>query len=120
LLTSPSRDRAGQLAAEWGLDRAAIRVIPNPVDEEFFRPDPAAAPEDGLVLYVGRLERRKGVEALAEALPRIRSACPHARLRLVGQDHPSGPEGASMKEHLRRRLRDAGVPEAAVEFTGAV
>src|SRR5207245_2588320 len=48
------------------------------------------------------------------------TVCPQARVRFVGQDHPSGPGGASMSDHLRRRLRDAGVPDAAVEFRGAV
>jgi glycosyltransferase involved in cell wall biosynthesis len=69
---------------------------------------------------VGRLERRKGVEVLMEALPAVLGAVPETRVRLIGRDHRSGPGGAWMSGHLRELLREAGVPEQAVEFGGPV
>ncbi len=122
LVTSPSRSLATEVARAWGLDAASVHVIPNPIDEERFAPGPDGSSAEGgpSVLYVGRLERRKGVETLADAFPAIRRAVPTARLRFVGKDHPSGPGGTSLAAHLRARLRAAGVPDDAVDLHGAV
>jgi glycosyltransferase involved in cell wall biosynthesis len=119
LVTSPSRRLATDVAAHWRLRPSAVRVIPNPIDEEMFCPDGPAA-DNRTILYVGRIERRKGVETLIDALPEILRSVPNARLRLVGKDHPSGPGGSSLSDHLRQRLRDSGVPAGAVEFAGPV
>jgi glycosyltransferase involved in cell wall biosynthesis len=118
LVTSPSRNLAEQVAKHWHLGARAIEVIPNPIDVDLFRPDSTTAANERLLTYVGRVERRKGVESLAEAFLIIRKAFPSTRLRFIGQDHCSGPGGASMSGHLRRRFREAEIPDAAVEFTG--
>jgi glycosyltransferase involved in cell wall biosynthesis len=46
-------------------------------------PDGRTAPE---ILFVGRLERRKGVDVLLAAWPRVLAALPAARLHVVGPD----------------------------------
>jgi phosphatidylinositol alpha-mannosyltransferase len=64
-------------------------VIPNGIDYARFA-DPALRPpepfDDGrpTVLFVGRLERRKGLRYLLEAFARVQAACPEARLLVVG------------------------------------
>jgi glycogen synthase len=120
MVTSPSRQLAEEVARTWSLDRKSVRVIPNPIDDELFQTRDDAVPETLDVVYVGRVERRKGVETLIEALPAILNDFPRARVRLVGKDHPSGPGGMSMSDHLRQRLKDLRVPETAVEFHGPV
>jgi glycogen(starch) synthase len=120
LITSPSRKMAEEIADQWGLSRAAVRIIPNPIDDEFFRPDPATAPDDRTLLYVGRIQSLKGVDTLVEAFPAILRAYPETHLRLVGKDHPSGPGGTSMSDHLRGRLPALGIPGKAIEFTGPI
>jgi len=80
------------------------------------------------VLFVGRLERRKGVQTLVDAWPAIHAAVPDARAMLVGADHLSGPNGGSMKAHLQQSLKMASrnraspVPDASdsVMFTPQV
>ena len=67
---------------------------------------PPAVPEDReppagdplRLLYYGRLERRKGVEALVRAL--LDADAPDATLTLVGGDTDSAPGGGSMRAHL--------------------
>jgi glycosyltransferase involved in cell wall biosynthesis len=120
LITSPSRKLADDVSRRWRLDGSAIRVIPNPIDDELFCRRPEVTPEPGTLLYVGRLERRKGVLTLAQALPLVLATHPKARLRLVGKDHRSGPSGSWMSDYLRRCLHENGVPEQAVEFTGVI
>lgn len=62
--------------------------IPNGVDGDFYR---TAAPlprvQDGHhlnILYMGRLESRKGLRYLLQAYQQVRSHIPHARLWVVG------------------------------------
>lgn len=52
------------------------------------------------VLYVGRLEQRKGVRNLVEAIPQVIKVVPHARFRLVGADMRDAPGGRSYSEYL--------------------
>lgn len=93
-----------------GLSRDRITVIPNGLDHEQYQPAAAAA-EEGLVVFVGRLEYYKGVDVLLDAWPRVREACPHARLVLVG----AGTADAS----LRERVREEGLADC-VSFEGFV
>jgi len=64
------------------------RIIPNGIDYERFavRREPLPRFEDDRldVLFVGRLEKRKGLQYLLRAWPRVRQAVPKARLLVVG------------------------------------
>ena len=68
------------------------------------------APQGKRVLYVGRLEARKGVEELIRAAPEVLNAEPEAHLVLVGGDTPTAPGGGSMKEHLVSLLGNEHLP----------
>jgi glycosyltransferase involved in cell wall biosynthesis len=120
MLTSPSLKLAEDVAKRWGLPVDAVRVIPNPIDDELFQTRADVARDASRVLYVGRVERRKGVTTLADAFPTVRASFPETSLRLVGRDHPSGRDGSSMTKHLRERLAAGNVPESSVAFTGPV
>jgi glycosyltransferase involved in cell wall biosynthesis len=120
VVTSPSRQLAKDVARHWALDLDAVRMIRNPIDDSLFRPRARDEPDDGGILYVGRLSRRKGVRTLVDALPRVLERVPGARAMLVGRDHPSAPGGASMAEYLRGRVRELAVPCDAVAFSGPV
>ncbi|HXH22686.1 MAG TPA: glycosyltransferase family 4 protein [Dehalococcoidia bacterium] len=65
------------------------KIIPNGIDFGRFA-TPAGQPQkfrdsNPTILYVGRLEPRKGVEYLIRAFPMIKAAMPKARLVIVGE-----------------------------------
>jgi glycogen(starch) synthase len=122
LVTAPSRHMAGVVARAWKLDPAKMRVIANPIDDDRFAPTAGDPPQrdEQTMLFVGRLERRKGVDAIARALPLVRERFPRARVKLIGNDHPSAPGGISMKAHLQVLLRQSRTPADAMEFVGPI
>ena len=64
-----------------------VPSVPNPIDINFFKPNPDTAlndPEN--ILYVGRLEFRKGVHTLIRAFSYIQDDFPKAKLTIIGSD----------------------------------
>lgn len=116
VLTSPSRSMAELISPDWGLVK--IEVIPNPIDERIFFPSSEAGGDGRTVLYVGRLEKRKGVDVLVEAFWRVVEEFPSARLLLVGSDtRIDDGKHSSFVDYLRTKLGDAG---ESVKFVGRV
>jgi len=118
IVVSASRSLAEEVSKHWRIRPNSIRCIALPIDDDLFCAAGSESRDDRTILYVGRLSRLKGVETLAQAFAAVRRLCPGARVRFVGNDHPSGPGGTSMLAHLRRLLQQAGVPDEDVEFTG--
>lgn len=89
------------------------RIIPNGVDVGRFRDaKPLEHFKDGTVnvLFVGRLEKRKGLKYLLRAIPIIREHVPNTRFLIVGD----GP----LRRGYERLVNDAGWPD--VHFFGRV
>ena len=88
-------------------------IVPNGIDVDRFQQPAARPPEmpDGrpYVLFVGRLEPRKGVDRLIRAMTIVQQRSPDARLVVVGD----GPDRLA----LAAAARDAGVD---VVFLGRV
>lgn len=76
------------VAEALGVPIGAFRVIPNGIDvARYDRAAPLPAlhdPTRPLLLFVGRLEPRKGLDVLVRAFLRIRAAVPSVRLCVVG------------------------------------
>lgn len=83
LVVSPSPQDARALPGE-------VRVIPNGVDSERFRPSPL--PSDPRVVFTGALHTLPNREGIvwfcSEIWPRIRARVPEARLDIVGSRPP--------------------------------
>ncbi len=100
----------------------AFRIRHALPDPEIFQPAAQAAETPGKgrplrFLYMGRLERRKGVENLVEAFLSLIE--PNWQLTLVGRDTDTGPLGVSLREQLEAyaagdsRIRfESGVPRS--------
>ncbi len=88
-------------------------IIPNGVDVERFsraRPFPEFADGRISLLYVGRMEPRKGPKWLFKALPRIFEEVPECHMTVVG----SGPLTRYYRSFIPRSIRDR------VDFRGYV
>lgn len=68
------------------------KIIPNGIDVDHFADNPTPWPEyqDGKtnILFVGRLEKRKGLKYLLEAYSRLKWDLPNIRLLVVGPGNP--------------------------------
>ncbi len=82
-VSSPSRDLAEKVAVLWRLDVRSIRVFPYPIDLTRWTPQPYPTGEP-VLLFVGRLEVRKGFAVLGAAWPQVAQRLPTARLVVVG------------------------------------
>ena len=93
---------------------ADYKIIPNGIDVDHFanNPDPFPQYKDGKtnILFVGRLEKRKGLKYLLEAYSKLKWEQPNVRLIVVG---PGQPDRDSYRILGARSLQD-------VEFVGKV
>ena len=91
------------------------RIIPCGVDLERFRRDLEPLPDRDssrpVILFMGRLDRRKGIKVLLQAMPEVLRAVPNARLIVAG----SGPEESA----ARCLVTKLGLSES-VRFVGRV
>ena len=90
-------------------------IIPNGVDLDHFSPNVSPIDEfcDGKVniLFVGRLEKRKGVSYLLKAYKRVKQEIPNSRLIIVGP-------GTRLRGKYERQVKRSGLKD--VVFVGYV
>ncbi|HID93333.1 MAG TPA: glycosyltransferase family 1 protein [bacterium (Candidatus Stahlbacteria)] len=90
------------------------RIIPNGVDVERFNPKVPPIPEftssNPKILFVGRLEPRKGLQHLLAAFPFIKKELPNVELIVVG----TGPQAQKYQKIAEHELG------GAVKFVGYV
>lgn len=119
VVTYVSKYTRRRFASAFGA-HAALEHVPPGVDDELFKPDPAAREElrarYGLgdrptILCLSRLVPRKGQDTLIRALPRIRQRIDGAVLVIAG--------GGPYAETLHRLAESSGVSEHII-FTGSV
>jgi glycogen(starch) synthase len=102
-----------QIVDVFGVPDASVEVIPNGIDPQDIQPsDDAelrrlrsefAAPDEPLVLLVGRLVYEKGFQFALEALPKIIERLPKTRFVVAGS--------GTHEEELRRQAEELGLME---------
>ena len=125
LLIASTPDEAQELIDGYGADPQRVSVVPPGVDLATFQPmDRAIARREigfgggRLLLFVGRLERLKGVEVAIRALGLLRDRRhDDVRLLILGEDSHEGEE--SEKERLKAIASEVGVRDR-VDFVGSV
>jgi glycosyltransferase involved in cell wall biosynthesis len=111
LLISATRAFAKTIADEWSIAEHRIRVIRNPLNTDLFRPstNEGVRASSARVLFAGHLQRLKGLETLANAIPHVITLHPAAEFQIVGNDTRSAPNGSSMLKWLADTLSASGV-----------
>lgn len=96
------------------LPAAKLNVIHNVADERIFRREDAMPRKSAcsfLLLYVGTISERYGLEVVLRALPRLREAIPRLRFRVIGKITGEGDEVG----RLKTLVNDLGIADL-VEF----
>jgi glycogen(starch) synthase len=104
-VSAPSRSIASLLSKKWGL-RRPVEVYPNPLPVSDY-----SCTNGNDWLYVGRIERRKGVHILVKAYAAV---CKHHSpplLRLVGRPYGNLPCGRSYGDYITSLIDELGMRE---------
>ncbi|HKC19903.1 MAG TPA: glycosyltransferase [Candidatus Dormibacteraeota bacterium] len=125
LLVASTEDERSELVRLYGAQPDRVAVVPPGVDPSTFQPidrDEARRKigygAGRLLLFVGRLERLKGVEVAIRALALLRDRThDDVRLLILGEDSREGDE--SEKERLKSIATAVGVRDR-VDFLGSV
>jgi D-inositol-3-phosphate glycosyltransferase len=125
MLIASTADENADLVRIYGADPGRVFVVPPGVDLSMFQPiNPSDARRKigygpgRLLLFVGRLERLKGVEVVIRALALLRDRRhSDVRLLILGEDSKDGDE--SEKDRLKAAASALGVRDG-VDFLGSV
>jgi glycosyltransferase involved in cell wall biosynthesis len=103
-IISPSVSLKKIIAEKWNIPIEKIIHAPYP-----YRPADALlnikpGSDTQNVLYIGRLETRKGVYNLSKAIPRVIQTFPNAKFIFLGRDSQGPLRQRSMKEVMKKQL----------------
>lgn len=114
---APSKAIAMRVGHDWDLNGDQIPVMPNSIDVAAVRRHAHRTPTTPLparfVAFIGRLERRKGLDQLGPAVAAALAAHPDLHVVLVGRD--PGDEGGAV---LARFLAATSAVHARVHLVG--
>lgn len=115
VIAAPSQAIADLVSSRWSLNPGLVSVYPYPYAPAATLLDLPLPSTVKTIGYLGRLEARKGVTDMAQAIPEILSRAPHLRFRFIG---PSWPfRGTDMQTWIERHY---GRAAHAMEFTGGL
>jgi glycosyltransferase involved in cell wall biosynthesis len=104
IVASPSQDLCDYAKSVWKIPEEAIRLAPHPYtpNKDYLALQPRVV--GFTVGFVGRLEKRKGVETLAAAIPSVLRAVPEAKFRFIGAplNHPAS--GISYDKWIQHKI----------------
>ena len=118
VLTSPSQDLARFVADDISYDLEDIHIVRNPIDPAQFSDDGACALEPNgklRVMFVGRLEERKGIHYLIDAIPEVIAVHKDVEFVIIGDDTKNAKGQRSVLDELKAKLKADGT-ESCVRF----
>jgi glycosyltransferase involved in cell wall biosynthesis len=110
---SSSDCSADWCARHYGLKRASIPTLHSGIDTGLFRRHEVTRDERPTIIFVGKIERNKGVTLLLDAAIRLRQVFPNLRLRIVGRGD------AELVAELQSKAMASGADDL-IEFCGFV
>lgn len=109
-ITSPSKDLAEFVAADIRCPLDQVKIVMNPIDAVEFNPEgPRKIVDESKVkiLFVGRLEERKGINYLIETVPQVVAKFPNAHYYVIGDDTLTGKGHTSILAELKKFIADS-------------
>ncbi len=104
-----SKDTARSLIEQYGISSEKITIIENSIDVDRFRNLSSSARNPKKLLYIGRLEKRKGVDVLLKAFRIVAEKDPDVSLTLAGANLIGDSIITFLKEHrLESRVHMTG------------
>src|SRR5262249_33456063 len=110
---SSSRCSAQWCERFYGLNCETVPVIHTGVDTRAFRPGGAPKYERPTIIFVGKIERNKGIDLLVEAACRVATQIADLQLRVLGSGN------SELNPELQRRAKMANCP-TLLDFVGFV
>lgn len=108
VLYAPCMDLVKRCYALFGLREMPTRIFGYPLDVSLFAPAPRPPHAGPLrLLFLGRLEQRKGIETIVEALPLV-LARHSVTLTVVGRDTPNIRGYSSARQYMQESFERAG------------
>lgn len=103
-ITTPSQALGDKLVKTWNLPEYKVVCIPNPyeVSQTFLSIPPET--NTNVVAFVGRLEVRKGILDLVQAIPKILRQCPDTKFLFIGESGSSPNQTLSMQHYIEKKL----------------
>jgi glycosyltransferase involved in cell wall biosynthesis len=103
-LLSPSHSLGDIISNDWKIERSKIIHAPNPykANINLLRIPPETTSKT--ILYIGRLETRKGVYKLSQSIPLVIKEIPDANFIFLGKDDRSPWRKNSMKQFLMEEI----------------
>jgi glycosyltransferase involved in cell wall biosynthesis len=115
-IISPSRSLIKLVSERWNIDPSKIHLAPNPYfpSEHLQSITPTTGSEN--ILYIGRLETRKGVYNLARAIPLVLQSFPNARFTFLGKDSRGPRREKSMLTVLKQIIGEGLANVSFLDF----
>ncbi len=114
-LIANSRHTYDWLARHTGVSARKFCLVPHGIDTDLFCPKNSGIPknvelptEGPRCLFVGRLQARKGLHILVEAIPIILQSLPTAKFVIVGRDTDTAPGGGSLIAYMKEKAHRGG------------
>lgn len=112
VLYAPCMDLVQRCQALFGGSLPPVKTFGYPLDLAQFAPPAAPRPPGPLrILFLGRLEQRKGIETIVAAFPLLVARHPDVTLTILGSDTPNIAGYSSARSYMEDRLRSAGCLE---------
>ncbi|HEX5105761.1 MAG TPA: glycosyltransferase family 4 protein, partial [Pirellulaceae bacterium] len=103
-LVTHSRAHRRTMSEELEIPEERIELIPHGVlvNPHFQRPRRAKGPP--MIVYLGRMEKRKGTLDLLKAVPTVLAKHPQAKFIFIGGDRPHCPAGRTHAQYLAEKF----------------
>jgi glycosyltransferase involved in cell wall biosynthesis len=103
-INAPSKAIIPLTFAKAGITKVPpVQFMPNPINYQAFEPLLALEKKPFSLIYVGRLEKRKGIDLIIEALPNLLALHPNIQITFLGKDGQMNA-GLSYAQHIKNQL----------------